>query len=191
MKKIILIFTMLALCSSAIFADDQGDEYDDGFVYEANGAGDQFVKISLGGLFPLNYGDKLDIGGGATIGFFKFISNKWALGGEFTLSDNFTIGDKPLITVPITFNVFFQPTINNFEFPLSFGVGVAALTMTSKTYFPGLSVRFDAGAFYRISESWSVGIESSCYWIPEWHQDPKFNENLFMATANVGVRFHF
>ena len=58
MKRFISILSVILLLSAAVFADDYYDddeEYDDGYVYEQNGAGDQFLKIDLAANFPLNF----------------------------------------------------------------------------------------------------------------------------------------
>lgn len=47
MKKLLSILAILCLFSSVMFADEEGDEYDDGYTYEQNGAGDQFIKIDV------------------------------------------------------------------------------------------------------------------------------------------------
>ena len=56
MKRILLILLTLSIFTTSIFAqEEQGDIYDDGYVYEQNGRGDQFLKINLGTLIPLNF----------------------------------------------------------------------------------------------------------------------------------------
>ena len=54
MKRFISIISAILLLSSAVFAEDDydgGDFYDDDYVYEQNGAGDQFLKIDISALF--------------------------------------------------------------------------------------------------------------------------------------------
>ena len=63
MKRFFSIMLTLALCSAFVFADEPGDEYDDGYVYTQNGQGDQFLKLELSGLFPLNFGKQVYPGG--------------------------------------------------------------------------------------------------------------------------------
>ena len=57
MKRFISILSAILFLSAAVFAEDyydDGDEYNDGYVYEQNGAGDQFLKIDLAANFPFN-----------------------------------------------------------------------------------------------------------------------------------------
>lgn len=191
MKKLFSIFLILCLCSVSVFADNQGDEYDDGYVYEANGAGDRFLKFGIGGVFPLNFGKQLKPGFTADINFYQFISNKVALGGEISLTTNNSIGNKMLFTMAATFDAMYQPTLGKFEFPLGAGIGFSTLTLGSMSYFPGISTRLSAGTFYRVSESWSLGVETQFIWLPEFHRNKKYNEHLLTESAFFGVRFHF
>ena len=46
MKRFISILSAILFLSASIFADnyyDDEEEYDDGYIYEQNGAGDQFL----------------------------------------------------------------------------------------------------------------------------------------------------
>ncbi len=105
MKRFISILISLVLCTTALFSQayDEEEEYDDGYVYEQNGAGDQFLKIDVGAIFPLNFGDKLYPGIVASAGYYYFLTNTIAVGGDAILGYNMTIGKKPLVTIPITF----------------------------------------------------------------------------------------
>lgn len=191
MKKLLSVFMIIFLCSFSVFADDQGDEYDDGYVYQNNGAGDRIFRVELGGFFPTNFGDQIYVGGDVAVSFYRFLNSTIAIGGDFAISNNFTIGNKPLILIPMNFSVMFQPTIENFEFPITLGVGASIHTMASSTYFPGLSVKGSAGAFYRLTESWSLGLTGSFYWLPEWFKDSSKNDNGCFASAGINLRFHF
>ena len=198
MKRFISVLAILCVCTTFIFAqDEEGDYYDDGYVYEQNGAGDRFLKINLMGNFPLNFGNQLrpvkGIPFGASIdaGYYQFISSNLALGGEVLVGYNITIGNKPLILAPITFGILYQPTIGKFEFPLTAGIGFSTTSCQGETYFPGLAAKVSGGAFYRLTEMWSLGIYGTTYWLPEWFKDSSMNKNGFFAGAGLGARYHF
>ncbi len=191
MKKIVALLCVLFLSCGFIFADESADEYDDGYVYETNGKGDQLLKIALMPVIPLNFGDKLKTGAAAELGFFRFISNNVALGGEVCASFNATIGKNALTMIPITFNVMYQPTFGNIEVPLSAGAGIGYETVQNVSYFPSLVVNAEAGAFYRFSEMWSFGGEGKFLWIPQWCKDSSDNRNKFFACAVICARYHF
>lgn len=196
MKRLISIVAALCLCTTfALADDDDGDFYDDGYVYEQNGAGDRFLKINLMADFPLNFGKQLYVGGAVDVGYYQFLTSQFAVGGEVLVGYNVTIGNKPLIIAPITFGAMFQPVIGKFEFPLTAGVGISTTSMQSKTYFPGFTAKISAGAFYRLSEMWSLGLYGTAFWLPQWlkkGEDGKsHSDNGFFATAGIGARYHF
>ena len=205
MKRFISILSAILLLSAALYAGedfDDDEEYDDGYVYEQNGAGDQFLKIDLGANFPLNFGSQLYVGGLVSIGYYKFLDQYFALGGDVLVGYNLSIGKKPLFSVPVTFGAMYQPYIGKFEFPLMLNIGIATISCQSMTYFPALAAKFTAGAYYRINESWSAGISSTTYWVPQFFtighiganpnsmQGHKADHGLF-TSAGLTVRYHF
>lgn len=191
MKRFISILMIICLCTAAIFADETGDEYDDGYIYEQNGAGDQFLEIDLFANFPLSFKNQLYIGAGASVSYYRFLTGNIAVGGDLLIGYNMTIGEKPLISVPITIGLLYQPYVGKFEFPMSLGIGIATTTCQTMTYFPSFSAKANAGVFYRFAESWSIGLNASAYWIPQWFTDSTKNYNGLFATAGLGARYHF
>ncbi len=191
MKRFISLFMIICLSTAAIFADEPGDEYDDGFVYEQNGAGDQYLRIDILAQFPLNFDGQLYPGMAASIGYYRFITGNLALGGDVHLSYNLSIGKKSLISVPITVGILYQPYIGKFEFPMSVGIGISATTIQNMTYFPSFAAKANVGAYYRFMESWSAGIFGTAFWIPQWFKDSEKNDNGFFAAVGLGARYHF
>ena len=193
MKRFISILSVALLLSAAVFAQDSdGDVYDDGYVYEQNGAGDRFVKIDLGGNFALNFGNQLYPGIAANVGYYYLLSRYFGVGGDVTIGYNYSIGQKPLTAVPVTVGGLFQPYTGKFEFPIMLTVGFASTTLLDKTYFPSFAAKFSAGAYYRISETWSFGLSSNTYFIPHWFIDePDKNDFGIFTSANLSVRYHF
>ena len=193
MKRFISALAVLCLCTTLIFSqEDDGDYYDDGYVYEQNGAGDRFLKINLMANFPLNFDGQLYVGGAVDVGYYQFLTSNLALGGDVLVGYNVTIGNKPLILAPITLGVLYQPTLGKFEFPLTAGIGVFTISLRGGTYFPGFAAKVSAGAFYRLTEMWSLGLYGTALWMPEWHAgNSEWNYDGFFATAGIGARYHF
>ena len=168
------------------------EEISDVYVYDTNGAGDQFLKISLGGIFPLNFKKQLNPGGAATLGYYRFLSKNIAVGGEFGATYNLSIGEKVLIMIPFTFGIMYQPYINKFEFPLYAEIGFATQTWQSMEIFPTFAAKLSAGVYYRVSDSVSLGASSDFLWIPQlFARNPSKNFNGLFQTVNVGLRYHF
>lgn len=193
----IILFTTLLISGFAFAQEDDGDEYDDGYVYEANGAGDQFLKFGLGGQAPLNFGGSVRKGNGSLywggdieLGYYRFFNSWFGVGGEITLAYNLSVGNKILVMLPITGGVLLQPSIGKFEFPCFFNVGLAYETWQNMNYFPSFTAKASVGAFYRINESFSVGVSGNGLWIPQWFKDSSKNWNGLFADINVTVRYH-
>lgn len=193
----IILFTTLLISGFAFAQEDDGDEYDDGYVYEANGAGDQFLKFGLGGQAPLNFGGSVRKGNGSLywggdieLGYYRFFNSWFGVGGEITLAYNLSVGNKILVMLPITGGILLQPSIGKFEFPCFFNVGLAYETWQNMNYFPSFTAKASVGAFYRINESFSVGVSGNGLWIPQWFKDSSKNRNGLFADINVTVRYH-
>lgn len=170
------------------------DEYDDGFeyVYLQNAPGDQNINIRVMPNFPLNFGENLKIGGQITVSYNRFLTTWFEIGAELAFGYNPTIGSNILTYIPMTVGVTFLPTIKKFEFPITFNVGMAVENYLSNTYFPGLVLRVGAGAYYRINESWSAGIEGFFTYMPQWYfKEPEKNDCLNMASISAGMKYHF
>ena len=196
MKRFFSLLMLLLSFSGFLFSQDYSDENEDStldevYVYDSNGAGDQFLKIQLGPLFPLNFKHQLKTGGEATIGYYKFLSKTFAVGGELTVTYNVTIGEKVLIMFPLTVGAMFQPYIGRFEFPLYAEIGLANETWQNMEIFPTLTTRLSAGAYYRVSDAISIGLATDFLWIPQWFKDSSKNFNGLFETATIGLRYHF
>ena len=191
MKRIISLLLLLSIFAGSVFAqeDDGPDIYEDDYEYLQNGPGDQFLKIELGALFPLNFGNKLWPGVQATIGYYRFVTPLIALGGEISVSSQFSIGNKALFMVPITFGAMFQPTYNKFEFPIFLTMGIVDHTWANATYFPTFTLKGEAGAYYRITEAWSFGLSTYLMWSIEKSKG-EITHGLF-ETASITARYHF
>ena len=196
MKRIFTLLVILSVFAGSVFAqeDDGPDIYEDDFEYLQNGPGDQFLKIELGAIFPLNFDGKLYPGVQATLGYYRFLTTWLAVGGELSVSSQFSIGNKALCMVPITFGAMFQPTYKKFEFPIFVTAGIADHTWANSTYFPAFTLKTEAGAFYRFTEAWSFGLLSYFMWSVEkpWTDENKGKDyhGLFQ-TASLAVRYHF
>ena len=195
MKRFLFLIIFLSLFSASLFSqetyDEDEDNYDDVYVYDSNGAGDKFLKINVGALFPLNFDRQLKTGGEITIGFYQFLSKNIAIGGEFTPTYNQTIGEKILVMFPVTFGVMFQPYIGRFEFPLLAEIGVANETWQNMEIFPTFVSRLSAGAYFRITDSISLGFATDFMWFPQWFKDSSKNFNGLFESATISLRYHF
>ena len=200
MKKFIAICCTVFLFSTAVFSQEQ-DEDDDRFAveYRMNEPGDQFINIGLMVTFPLNFGGdfplyregQLSTGGAGTIGYHRFLTSWFAVGLDVSFGYNPTIGENMFTYVPFVFCFTVQPTIKKFEFPITMGIGAAVESYLNRTYFPGLTLKPEAGIFYRVSPSWSFGIKGNFMYLPQWYEDSENNDHGNFSSVVIAARYHF
>lgn len=200
MKKFIAICCTVFLFSTAVFSQEQ-DEDDDRFAveYRMNEPGDQFINIGLMVTFPLNFGGdfplyregQLSTGGAGTIGYHRFLTSWFAVGLDVSFGYNPTIGENMFTYVPFVFCFTVQPTIKKFEFPITMGIGAAVESYLNRTYFPGLTLKPEAGIFYRVTPSWSFGIKGNFMYLPQWYEDSENNDHGNFSSVVIATRYHF
>ena len=200
MKKFIAICCTVFLFSTAVFSQEQ-DEDDDRFAveYRMNEPGDQFINIGLMVTFPLNFGGdfplyregQLSTGGAGTIGYHRFLTSWFAVGLDVSFGYNPTIGENMFTYVPFVFCFTVQPTIKKFEFPITMGIGAAGGSYLNRTYFPGLTLKPEAGIFYRVTPSWSFGIKGNFMYLPQWYEDSENNDHGNFSSVVIAARYHF
>ncbi|MCQ2240298.1 TP0733 family outer membrane beta-barrel protein [Treponema sp.] len=190
--------------------DDSDDDYmeeDDGddifFDYGMHLPGDQYIRLSLGTSYPLNFPDassvisgdsQLKIGGQGSIGYHSFITSKIALGVDLGFGFNITIGSHSFNTVPILITGTYEPTMDRFSFPVSMGIGAAWESYNGKNYFPGLVLKPQAGAHFRLSENWTIGLETSYMFLPQFnsiHHSGEENKYGHFWTVDFCARYMF
>lgn len=200
MKKFIAICCTVFLFSTAVFSQEQ-DKDDDRFAveYRMNEPGDQFINIGLMVTFPLNFGGdfplyregQLSTGGAGTIGYHRFLTSWFAVGLDVSFGYNPTIGENMFTYVPFVFCFTVQPTIKKFEFPITMGIGAAVESYLNRTYFPGLTLKPEAGIFYRVTPSWSFGIKGNFMYLPQWYEDSENNDHGNFSSVVIAARYHF
>lgn len=209
MKRFLALLCALFLFSSFLFADENmdGDDNNDDDKKEVtsrpkfryNEPGDQFIKIDLmataplnfGGSFPLYRDGKMSLGGAGALGYHRFITSWFALGLNVKFGYNPTIGENIFTYIPLLLDFTFQPAFGKFEFPLTLAVGAAMENYLSQTYFPGLTLEGEFGVYYRVTPSWSFGIESNVMYMPQWYSDSQYNDYGVFGSAGISARYHF
>lgn|SRR5574344_1126856 len=207
MKRILPLACMMLLCALPLVAEDtKSDNQDDKqnqteeIVYQMNQPGDQYISVALNGVFPLNFGNlftgdsKLSIGGMGTLGYHYFFTNSFIAGIDVGFGFNVTIGSHVFNYIPILATATYQPTLGKFEFPMTLGVGMAMETYIGYKYFPALVVKPEVGVYYRLTPSWSIGLDASYLFLPQFAQlYDSSAHNIFghFATAGLAARYHF
>lgn len=210
MKRITSILCVLLLSFTSVFAQNESTSPDEN-IENANSydkmshqAGDQFIKITLAPVFPMNFPDfpslfkkgahQLSSGGMGAIGYNYFITKDINVGGQIGFGFNVTIGSHIFNYVPVLAGISYQPTFKRFEFPISLYVGFAWETYSNMCYFPGLIIKPTAGAYYKITPSWAVGLEAEYMFMPQFNKlYDKNSENHYghFLDFAISARYYF
>ncbi|MBR1912280.1 MAG: hypothetical protein IJ828_08000 [Treponema sp.] len=194
------------------YYDDNDDYYDEdqkeheendeiSYIINKTRAGDQCIKISLAVDFPTNFGNplptkdgKLKMGGIGTLGYKYFLKDWFAVGADVGFGFNSTIGGNTFNWIPIVVSATVQPSVKNFEFPISMGIGMAYESYNSKSYWPGLVIKPEVGVHYKINQGWSVGCDVSYTILPQlgktWDTGSKNIYGKFIMVAAC-ARYYF
>lgn len=189
-----------ALLFFALFcvAADDGEVSNEGaldknYVEKEERKGEQYFKLGLMPVFPLNFGKKLNVGGGVMVGYYKFLTKTIAIGGEIQGGYCPTIGGNVFGFAPITFGAIWEPIFKRFEFPLGLSLGISYLSSQNRKYFPGFSLKLDAAFYYRFSAGWAIGGGVDFFYLPEWYSKyrGRINENGLFLASYLAIRYYF
>lgn len=136
--------------------------------------GDQTISLSIGLHIPLfilpDTSDerKLDLGGSFSFGYQYFVARGLALGGTIAGAFNSTIGDRSLFVAPLSFRTAYWWSFMPFEFDVAAEVG-GYISRLSGNGMLGPFAKVGGGAYWRGASSWSVGLQSYLWIVPEIH----------------------
>jgi len=211
MKKVTLFLLAFLFLSPLAFSQDsyidddmeieEPEEDTNKTTIQMNEPGDQFIRLSImmscplnfGGSFPMYRKGQMNTGGSGAIGYHRFLTSWFAMGVDIAFGYNPTLGNNIFTYVPLIINMTVQPTLGKFEFPITAGVGAAMENYLSRTYFPGFTFKGEAGVFYRVSPSWSFGLESDFMYMPQWYsgEKKKYNDYANFLSFGLAARYHF
>ncbi|MDR1908674.1 MAG: hypothetical protein LBQ35_02035 [Spirochaetaceae bacterium] len=161
--------------------------------------GDKIFSMSLGVLFPtlfLNergggYTGNINLGGTGSLGFFYFFTGHWFLGGEVQGMFASTLGENMLYIIPIGVRGGYQFYLGPFEFPLSLMIGMAPMTHLATNYL-GLFLKPEVSAFWRFNSSWSFGVNTGWWFVPQWPKgQPARDRYANFLELTLSARYHF
>jgi len=211
MKRFFALFCAVFLISALAFADEdinndidqepnqKEEEAPSKLTFNLNEPGDQYIRIGLmvtdplnfGGTFPLYKDGQMAIGGAGMLGYHRFLTSWFAFGLDVYFGYHPTLQENIFTYIPLVANVTFQPTIWKFEFPITVGLGGAMENYLSRTYFPGLVFKAQAGMYYRATPSWSFGTEFDFMCMPQKYNNSEYDDCGIFGSLALAVRYHF
>ena len=170
------------------------------YVYQMNQKGDQYIKVAISAMNPIGFGNmfegtaKMYTGGMGSLGYHYFIKPWLIAGADIGFGFCTTIGKHIFNYIPFVATLTYQPTFRQFEFPITVGLGFATETYINYKYFPGLVLKGEVGAYWRINASWSVGADVTYLFMPQFAQlYDKEAHNILgqFVGGTIGARYHF
>jgi hypothetical protein len=110
----------------------------------------------------------IDLGSSFSFSYQYFIARGWAIGGSLSAAFNSTIGGSSLFTLPLGVTASYWWTKLPLEFTLGAEAGAYLMRENGKGMF-GPFGKVGGGAYWRISPSWGIGIQTNLWLVPEIH----------------------
>jgi len=193
---LLLLLTILPFLLAA--QEDDSPEWD--YYYDdLYSRGDQTFIISLGTIFPtifMSNGHKIPhkfsppVGGTGSLSYHYYFNPNIFIGAEAGGLFVPTLANNTLFIITLGAKGGYQFTYRKFEFPLSLTLGVSWHRYLSMGYF-GPYIKGGGAAFYRVSNSWSFGINANWFWFPEWTGTKSQNVHGNMIDITLCARYHF
>jgi hypothetical protein len=160
--------------------------------------GDKTFTISLGPLFPavfIGESGKIDgnvkIGGTGSLSFNYFLSSAVFVGVEVSGMFAPTLGDNMVYIVPMGIRIGYQFVLRSFEFPLALMIGMAPERYLENEGYFGFFMKPSASVFWRFNSSWSFGLNTGWWWVPQWTSNKAENVHGNFVELTLSARYHF
>jgi hypothetical protein len=137
--------------------------------------GEQTLQINAGLQFPaflaplVDQGvDNLKLGGGFSFSYQYFLSRGFAVGGSIAGAFNGTIGGLTVFVAPVGVTAGYWWSTMPFEFCAIGELGGYLMRYNQKGML-GPYAKLGGGALWRVTSSWSLGLQSFLWIVPEIH----------------------
>ncbi|MDR2595692.1 MAG: hypothetical protein LBC76_00070 [Treponema sp.] len=200
MRKAGVILLLLLTCLPFLLVAQEDDDPEWDYYYnDIHSKGDQTFIISLGTVFPtvfMNEGKKIEhkfsppVGFTGSLSYHYYFFSSIFLGAEAGFMILPTVGKNTLFMIPLGAKAGYQFNYRKFEFPVSLTLGVSWHRYLNMGYF-GFYMKGGGAAFYRVSNSWSFGLNTNWYWFPERTGIKSNNVHANMLDLTLCARYHF
>lgn len=198
---IFLLFSMLSYAEEA-----QEEEKPENSRIEYHTMGDQVFGINAGLFIPLfinnpalSWSDSdafnstnLSVGGHGALYYGAYLNNNIQLGMEvgaiFATSPN----KHNFYMIPITIRgtYEFQFLNNLISVPVSLGAGIN-MSSYLENFHVDMILKPAVGAYWNHSSSWSFGLNTTYWWVPQIYKDKEYNRIGNFMDVSLSAVYHF
>jgi hypothetical protein len=200
MRKAGVLLLLLMTCLPFLLVAQEDDDPEWDYYYDdIHSKGDQTFIISLGTVFPTVFVSESSViehkfsppvGFTGSLSYHYYFYSSIFLGAEAGFMILPTLGGNTLFMIPLGIKGGYQFNYRKFEFPVSMTLGVSWHRYLSMGYF-GFYMKGGGAAFYRVSNSWSFGLNANWYWFPERTGTKSDNVHGNMLDLTLCARYHF
>ncbi|MDD3981053.1 MAG: hypothetical protein RBT72_03915 [Spirochaetia bacterium] len=199
MKKSFALIGLIALVSILPLAAQIIPE--DPFFGGLHRQGSQLITINVGAGIPLfivpdspTPGDPnpLSIGASLNIGYQYFVRNKFSIGGALSGAYNSTIGGRNLFLAPLSFRTGYWFGKGSIEASLGGDIGLVIMRLSGNGVISPF-LKAGGGAYFQITNAWSLGGQAFWWFIPEIHfgTESAYTRYGNFLELSLGAVYHF
>lgn len=201
MKRTLVAFgALILLAGLPLFAQAQEDS---GFDYFGglHKKGSQIISLTTGAEIPLfilpddaeaTESTPLGVGASFSLGYQYFIANRLTIGGSLCGAFNTTIGGRTLFIAPVSAKLAYWWGKQPIEYSASLDLGASVLRLSGDGMITPFA-KLGGGAYYQLSEAWSLGGMVYGWFIPEIHLGSYSDLTRYgtFLEISLGAVYHF
>ena len=128
-----------------------------------------------------------------SIGWERFLSSSFALGGELAYSSNGIVNGRRLVQVPVMFTARWYTLQNQFDIPLTLKAGGVfnSLNDEGDQAYLGPILAPSVEFLWKALDAWSFGIEASYWFTPEFYFGDKRDQTAIGNFLTIAVTATF
>lgn len=194
-----LIFTFFSMPA---FAQEEGEEeIAKPRKIDYHSMGDQVFGINAGFFIPLFFQNpndgsiastNLSLGGNGSLYYGAYLNNNFQVGMEIGAMFSSSPNDNNFYMIPITLRATYElQFLNNLiSVPLYIGYGVN-MTSYQDNFNVEMIFKPGFGVFWNQSASWSFGVNTTYWWVPQLYSDPDDNRFGNFLDVSLSAVYHF
>jgi hypothetical protein len=160
--------------------------------------GDQTINLAIGTQIPLFVfgGDATSMtanfytGASFSLSYQYYILHGLAVGATVSGSYNQTVGGRSLFVAPLSLRTAYWWSLDPFEFCVAVEAG-GYISIVNPAGMIGPFAKAGGGVYWRVSNSWSIGVQPYYWFIPEIHTSSYANLTRFGNVLEVSAAAYY